>query len=911
VHLFAPDSGVGSVTDADLAATRAYGARGPRYALRVMRTRSLLPVLAAVLAACTESAPTSPDAARDAAVAADASVAADATDAALEDIEDVPASCALDGALRPDATAGRCAASLRPSALRRANEMDGDDLVIPGGQRLARATSRLALPGFPLAMIPVPGTRRVIVTEGGLRTNVLRVIDMASGTPVVVTGGTAEFPADETAQEPALWYGLALSSDQRRLYASGGGGNRIYAFTLSPAGALTPDPARTVDLMIPERGNGMVNSPFVAGVALSADDQTLFACFQLQNALSIRDAATGRELRRVEFPASGAMLPLPYTVITRPGDPAHVYVSLWGVRQVAEVDVARGVVERSWDVGKNPQEMLFSEDGRTLYAVATDSDAVTTIDVSTMMGTVARHYLGGDATAPRGISPSAIAWGPPRGTGARRLYVVQAGENAVDVLDGATFARVGRLRTEWYPTDVLVDDDGTVTVLTGKGVGLGPNNNPARVDITALMAGSIARYPAPTDMDLTRGDADARASNEGIAAFSEVSCPAGAAYDFPIPRPGAGASAQIRHVVMIVRENKTYDALLGDFPEGLGNPEFTIVPRARMDRIFPNFRGLTRAYAGGDNFYSLAVQSIQGHIWTVLGRTTDFTERTWTQTWGRGQRQVPPQGTTEAGMPEEGSLFDAMARAGVRMENWGEPVGLARFIVPIQRYGSIPQDQRYPDIRRAQNFINWTVEECRLAPFTYIALPNDHTSGGRAGYPTVESAFQDNDEAVGYIVDRLSHSRYWPETLVVVIEDDPQDGGDRVDNHRSVVLMAGPWVRRGYMSHGHYDNASLHRTVEAIFGIPPHNRTIANAAAMYDFFTSTPDYTPYTYIPRRDPPALNPAGNAFAAQSAAYDWSEVDNQPGLGRLIWRITHDGREPPWQSVREAIDLDGDGD
>jgi hypothetical protein len=168
--------------------------------------------------------------------------------------------------------------------------------------------------------------------------------------------------------------------------------------------------------------------------------------------------------------------------------------------------------------------------------------------------------------------------------------------------------------------------------------------------------------------------------------------------------------------------------------------------------------------------------------------------------------------------------------------------------------------------------------------------------------------WQDNDEATGFIVDAISHSRFWPETLVIVIEDDPQDGGDHVDNHRSIAVLASPWVRRGYTSHVHYDESSLHHTIELILGVPPHNADVARAAPLYDAFTATPDYTPYDYVPRRECETLNPATGVYAEESLRMDFSEPDNQPGLSRMLWRMHHGGQEPPWAALPEEK---GDGD
>jgi hypothetical protein len=372
---------------------------------------------------------------------------------------------------------------------------------------------------------------------------------------------------------------------------------------------------------------------------------------------------------------------------------------------------------------------------------------------------------------------------------------------------------------------------------------------------------------------------------------------------------------------MVVRENKTYDALLGDYAGSAnradGDRALTIVPSARMPVVFPNLRSLVERFASHDNYYSNAEQSIQGHVWTTQGRTTDYTERSWLSTWGRATRGIPTQAIADIGVAEEGTLFTAMARARVRAEVWGELVGRAE---PEQSVGARYPGIGYnygPDIQKAFAFTDPIVgnnrmrmnsmRTCGLPSFSYLVLPNDHTEGGRPNRPTPTSHLQDNDEATGFLIDAISHSPFWPETLVVVVEDDPQDGGDHVDNHRSIALLASPWVRRGYTSHVHYDESSLHHTIELILGVPPHNGAVASAAPMYDAFTGTPDDTPFEYTPRRECEQRNASSGPHARESEAMDWSEPDNQPGLSRMVWRMLR-GSEAPWQA-REEPDEDDD--
>jgi hypothetical protein len=177
---------------------------------------------------------------------------------------------------------------------------------------------------------------------------------------------------------------------------------------------------------------------------------------------------------------------------------------------------------------------------------------------------------------------------------------------------------------------------------------------------------------------------------------------------------------------------------------------------------------------------------------------------------------------------------------------------------------------------------------CDLPSFTYIGQPDDHTVGGQALSPAPEVMIADNDEASGMLVDAISHSPMWQDTLVIITEDDPQDGGDHIDQHRSVLLMASPWVKRGYVSHGHYDMASVYKIVAHVFGIPYHNDMIENALAPFDAFTSTPDYTPFTYTPRKVAAPCNGGATPEAREAEKWDFDDADDQPGLSQQIMRM-----------------------
>jgi YVTN family beta-propeller protein len=626
----------------------------------------------------------------------------------------------------------------------------------------------------------------------------------------------------------------------------------------------------------------------VVGIALTPDGGTLVAALMLAGEVVAIDLATGAE-RRVILD----MDPLPYDVVISP-DGATAFVSTWGGSAVVPIALATMTAGAPIPVGKNPEGLALSPDGTRLVAAGSDSDSLTVIDVATraVIGSV---WIAAE-TAPRGSSPVSVAF-DSRG----RLYAANAGDASVDVFapDATTYTRIGRIPTTWYPTDVRVFSGDRVAVVTGKHDGKGPNTTPETLEIDDLGRGSLSIFEAAelTDVQLDTWSMEVIANNERGARLQEVVCPDGAPYDFPIPEPGGGPSTAIDHVVLVVRENKTYDSYYGGLESGRGDPSLTIVPAAEMEMVLPNTLALGRGFTVLDNYYSASDRSIQGHIWTVFGRTTDFVERTQGTTSGRGYWGVTPAGVTAPGVAEEGNAFDWMLRHGIEADNFGEIVA-ARSVSPSPRYPGLVYTMDISDVARADFLAREWAVRCRMKTFSYVLMPNDHTFGLDPGKPTPRAMMADNDAGLGRLVHAVSHSTYWPRTAIFVVEDDPQTGGDHIDNHRAPAIVISPWARRGHVDGVIANEASVYRTIQLILGIgEPLNAYWANAAPLYDAFTSTPDYTPYEMIPRRWPEETNPDdGSGAAALSATYDWSDPDEQPGLGRLVFRHLRPDRLPP---------------
>ncbi|MGZ5971343.1 MAG: hypothetical protein ACXWP4_26920, partial [Polyangiales bacterium] len=392
-------------------------------------------------------------------------------------------------------------------------------------------------------------------------------------------------------------------------------------------------------------------------------------------------------------------------------------------------------------------------------------------------------------------------------------------------------------------------------------------------------------------------------------------------YDFPVPRTNTeGASKIIKHVIFVVRENKAFDGVLGDMPGVDGDPKKILSP-TKQDSLWRNFRGIGKTWTLADNYYTDAEFSSQGHVWTTYGRTTDFTERVW-HIAASGKGRDLGGGVTEAGRAAEGSIFEWMLGQNVEFDIMGEATGLPKIPAPPKRnpldtqYPGIAQNVGLEDVTKACYFAARARVRCDLHDFSYVTLPNDHTFGGGSGRPTPETMIAVNDEATGMLLDALGRSPFWADTLVIITEDDPQDGGDHVDLHRTPIAFAGPWVKKGYVAKGHYDVASLVKLFAHLRGLPYPNAVVARAPLPLEMFTSTPDFATWTALPRTEPRACNSPGSSFATEAAGWDWDEIDEQQGLGRHVQRMlraTEKERGPLLQTVEGqplGPDTDDDG-
>jgi len=765
--------------------------------------------------------------------------------------------------------------------------------------------------GLTTGMVGVPGTNYVVTVDDGVAQHVVRLID----TSKIGTGSTPVVSFIQFDNPSTLNSGIAFRAPDLVLVATdnpgpqgadaGAGTGTVQALTFnSAAGTIALDTTRSLHLPAPTDGS---SNWYVSGVAVSPDGTRAVVTGVTETHLLVFDvgagsATYGSMLGEIDLGQAET-----FQVAFDPLDSATAYVSLWSGASVMAIDISNPAAptkKATYATDKDPEGVGFL-DGRWMVVANDLGDSLSLVDRTA--GTVTHVALegAGDAGPAQlpGLEPVGVAYDAANSL----LYVPLAAANAVAAYTvdltatPPTIVPAGKLPTSWWPSSLLTMPDGSVVVASMQGQGSGPDDKYFDIgngDINLLMRGGIQHIPAPSMSDLTTGAANIAAWNNvaGKAGNPTVSCPAGAS-DFPVPATNTeGPSSEISHVFFIIRENKSFDGLFGDFPNVNGDPAYTMKTLSgEMDVIWANYRELGRTFAMSDNFYNDAVESIQGHTWTTYGRSNDFCERTWPVSGdGRNARPIPGSGVANAGKPVEGSLFDWLGNNGIDYDILGEEVGL-----PANQSASHPPiDTSYPggpfitlgysDDEKACHIAGRARVTCDFGSFVYATVPNDHTYGITATRPAPETYCAINDEATGMLVDAITHSPLWASSLIIITEDDPSQGGEHVDAHRSPIVLVSPWVKRAYMSKTHFDMSSLHKMFAHIFGKPYLNTMVADASLPFDIFSSTPDYTPYNYKPRTFPLYCGEATTqAEGRLTRSWDFSEPDEQPGLGSQVMR------------------------
>lgn len=856
----------------------------------------------------------------------------------------------------------------------------------PVNQVLTPIGVQVELPGLRPQALALSPDGRLLATAG--KTAELVLIDPVSGKVrdrvALPSDNRQAAPADTVStqildpdkQGQLSFTGLAFSHDGSRLYLANVRGN-IKVFGIGREGNVTG----LYSIALPESGIAQRKADIPAGLAVSRDGKRLYVALNLSNRLAEFEAASGKLLRLWDVGVA------PYDVVLVGG---KVYVSNWGGRRpdansltgpagrgtlvrvdpvrhsasegsVSIVDLAseaqasgNAAPAREILTGMHASAMALAPNGRWLAVANAASDTVSVIDTRTdeVVETIWARQTPADLL---GASPNALAFD----ASGKALFVCNGTQNAVAVVDFSPGESqlAGLIPVGWYPGAVVHDASRRwLYVANIKGIrpdkqkdktsgGIGYNSH--------QYYGSLSLLPVPSRRELASMTRVAL-RNMRYPLLAESRLPARPGQPArPVPER-VGEPSVFKHVVYIIKENRTYDQVLGDMPQGNGDPSLCIFG----ERISPNHHQLAREFALLDNTYCSGILSADGHQWADSAMATDYMERSFagfprSYPDGMGDDEVDALAYAPSGF-----IWDSAIANGKTLRDYGEFTTTEKSWKDPDRRGKITFADHYrefrngtdtirlwsrpsieslrpyvvtntigwdldvPDVFRAAQFIKDLREfEARgeFPDLTLVCLPNDHTSGTKAGSPTPAAQVADNDLALGQIIEALSRSRFWKETCVFVIEDDPQNGWDHVSGYRTVAYAISPYTKRGAVVSTQYNQTSLLRTMGLILGLPPMNQMDATATPMFDCFAAEPDFSPYAARTNNIAlDELNPEPKKVtdallrkhAYASARLPLDKVDRCPEdlLNRILWHAMKGSRAayPAW-AVRTVEDDD----
>ena len=893
-----------------------------------------------------------------------------------------------------------------------------------------RQTRRIQLPSSKALTTPVPGDPQrtnsypvaIVISPDGRYAAMLNdgygtqdtLVRQSISVLNLQSNKLSDFPDDRFAENAhqSLFAGLVFSGDGLHLYASVGSisdptgekpgnlGNGIAVYSFA-AGKVTPEKFLRIPLQSIALDKKIASGlrlttpkkaiPYPAGLSLvktAAGDQLLVANNLSDNVLLL-DTATGRVVRSIDL-STNKLVPSSYPIsVVASRDGKRAWCSLWNASRLVELDLTAGKVARSIPLlppkeptlpGSHPSALLLNRNETRLYVTLANADAIAAID--TASGQIVRMM---DARVPSqkyfGAFPSALALSAD----GKRLFVADSSLDAVAVFDtaesdnsGASVA-LGFLPTEWY-TSALAMAGNDLLIATAKGQGSGPNNGISQIKsekrkrahpyIATLIGGSVARLSvAEAESRLAELTKQVEEDNLLRAAPEKI--------EF------ASVRNPIRHVIYVLKENRTYDQILGDLPVGNGDSSLTMYGA----NVTPNEHKLALQFGVLDNFHASGEVSGDGHVWSTAAITTDYNERTWPIAYRGVERTYDFQGTladefpidneeSDVNDPASGFIWDNLNKNGLSYRIYGEFV-TATWCTPekvkspkegtpspftsacnpaqVRKGDALPPNvgqphgspspftwsvpllksvrptkaalrdhidplypdfnTDYPDQLRADQFLNefqmfvkarQEGKGTELPSFVLLYLPNDHTGGTRPGKPTPNAAVADNDLALGRVVEAVSHSPYWDDTAIFVLEDDAQDGADHVDAHRSTAFVISKYspgsAQKPHVDSRFYTTVSVIHTMEVLLGLPPMNQNDAYAPVMTSFFTGAGDQPPYVADTKNQENGLiytlNNKKAPGAEQSMKLDFSRPDsaNTKILNAVLWQAAKGDTSPP---------------
>lgn len=758
-------------------------------------------------------------------------------------------------------------------------EIESQRVLLPNRWGITPVGTSLPLGDLPLNIAVSGSGRLMAVTNNGQSDQTIQLIDV-QGHEVL-----------DTLVVGKSWLGLAFADNDQSLYASGGNDNFIIRFNVSHKRLEAKDTLRL--------GEPWPTLISPAGIAVDDQKQLLYVVTKENNSLYVVDIPTHKILSRHELGGEG------YTCLLSP-DRKTLFVSCWGCDKVELFDTEKQLFKSFIAVGDNPNDMCLTRDGNFLFVANANDNSISVIDIRLrrVVETLnAALYPG----APAGSTTNSVALGGDDKT----LYVANADNNCLAVFDvskpGDSESR-GFIPTGWYPTCVRVAGE-TIFVANGKGFssmanpyGPSPRNKEQEVEyqhsqnlkqqkvqyIGGLFRGTLSIIPFPDEKQM---EIFTKVVYHNTPYSKETEDAPGGMAGNPIPQR-TGDASPIKYVFYIIKENRTYDQVLGDMPEGNGDSTLVLFG----EKITPNQHALAREFVLLDNFYVDGEVSADGHNWSTGAYATDYLEKTWPTSYGGRGGFYDAEGNRDVANNKNGFIWNLCKKFGVTYRTYGEFADDYTPNIPVLEDHFCPYYTSWDmGVRDTTRFFQWQrdfdslLAIDKVPQLNTLRFINDHTMGLRVGAYTPSVYVADNDWAVGLFVDYLSHSRIWNESVVFIVEDDAQNGPDHVDAHRTTAYLAGGFVKRHHIDHTMYSTSSMLRTMELILGLPPMTQYDAAAIPMWRCFNDTTDATPYQCIPAQiDINEKNVALNYWQERSEEFNFAIEDRVPDaiFNDVLW-------------------------
>lgn len=757
-------------------------------------------------------------------------------------------------------------------------EIESNRVSLMNGWKLSPVGKMLPVGDLPLNIAVSSSGKMLAVTNNGQSDQSIHLIDSEKQEvldSVIIAKG---------------WLGLTFSKDEKFLYASGGNDNWIMKYQIKDKKLV---PSDTLIL-----GKPWPNLISIAGIAVDDQKQLLYAVTKESNSLYVYDIKEKKVKKQIPLGGEG------YTCLLS-GDCKTLYITCWGCNKVILFDTREQHVTGSIPVGDNPNDMCISKNGKYLYVANSNDNSVSVISLEKNKEVEilnAALY----PNAPSGSTPNSIALSFDEKT----LYIANADNNCLavfDVSNPGNSKSKGFIPTGWYPTCVRVVKN-TIFVTNGKGLTskanpYGPNPTSRKEDVTyqkgtkkeikvqyigGLFRGTLESIANPSENQLSIYS-QAVYNNTPYTKEKEMLSEGEAGN--PIPGK-VGDASPIKHVFYIIKENRTYDQVLGDMPEGNGDSTLVLFGK----KITPNQHALAKQFVLLDNFYVDGEVSADGHNWTMGAYATDYLEKNWPSSYGGRGGFYPGEGKREIANNKNGFLWDGCKKFGVTYRSYAEFIDDNEAAIPaLKDHFCTTYTGWDMSVRDTVRFYQWKhdfdslLAAGKVPQLNTLRFGNDHTEGLSKGKTTPLAHVADNDLAVGLFVEYLSNSPIWNESVVFIIEDDAQNGPDHVDAHRSTAYVAGGFVKQEFVDHTMYSTSSMLRTIELILGLPPMSQYDASAEPMWRCFNKTATHPPFKSLPSLvDLNLKNTATNKLSKLSEKFNFSQEDRVPDaqFNEVIW-------------------------